>query len=84
LEGAGREIRKKLELEEFPPKQKLHMFQNTVGEVSEMAYVKHIGDHDIARVNPPLVYETYMELLLSACSTFDKKTVLSGKQKRAV
>jgi hypothetical protein len=75
---------KKLELEEFPTKQKLRMLQNAVGEVSELAYVKQIGDQVIGRGNPPLVYETYMELLLSACSTFDKKTVLPGKQKRAV
>jgi hypothetical protein len=60
------------------------MLQNSVGEVSELAYVKQIGDQDIAPGNLPLVYETYMELLLSACSTFDKKTALSGKQKRAV
>jgi hypothetical protein len=49
----------KLKLEEFPPKQKLRMFQNNVGEVSELAYVKPIGDQDIASDNPPLVYKTY-------------------------
>jgi hypothetical protein len=47
-------------------KQKL---QNAVCEVSEMAYVKYIGDQDIAKVDPPLVYKMYMDLLLSACST---------------
>jgi hypothetical protein len=31
-----------------------------------------------------LVYETYMELLLSACSTYNKKIVLPGKSKRTV
>jgi hypothetical protein len=60
------------------------MFQNAVGEVSELAYVKQIGDQDISRGNPPFISETYMEVLLSAWSTFDKKTVLPGKQKRAV
>jgi hypothetical protein len=60
------------------------MLQNAFGEVSELAYVKQIGDQDIARGNPPLVYEMNMELLLSGCSTFDKKTALPGKQKRAV
>jgi hypothetical protein len=44
----------------------------TVGADSELAYIKHIGDQDIARGNPPLVYETYMELLLYAFSTYDK------------
>jgi hypothetical protein len=74
----------KLELEPFHSKQKLRMLQNAVGDVSELAYVKQIGDQDIARGNPPLLYESYMELLLSACSTYDKKTMLPGKQKRAV
>jgi hypothetical protein len=74
----------KLKLEESPPKQKLRMLQNAVAEVSELANVKQIGDQDIARGNSPLVYEPYMELLLSACSTFDKKTVLPGKQKRGI
>ena len=74
----------RLELEPFPPKQKLRMLQNAVGDATELAYVKQIGDQDIARGNPPLRYEDYMELLLSACSTFDKKITLPGKQKRAV
>jgi hypothetical protein len=74
----------RLELEDFPPKQKLHMLQNAVGDVTEVAYVKQIGDQDIARGNPPLKYENYMELLLSSCSTYDKKIALPGKQKRAV
>jgi hypothetical protein len=60
------------------------MLQNAVGEVSELAYVKQISDHDTSRGNPPLVYKMYMELLLSACSTYEKKIVLPGKQKRAV
>mgnify|MGYP006328857003 FL=1 len=74
----------KLELEEFPPKQKLRMLQNAVSEVSELSYVKAIGDQDIAQGRPPLGYETYMELLLSACSTYDKKLMVPGKNKRAV
>ena len=74
----------KLEVEPFHSKQKLRMFQNAVGDVSELAYVKQIGDQDIACGNPPLLYESYMELLLSAFLTYDKKTTLPGKQKRAV
>ena len=72
---------KRLELEEFLPKQKLRLLQNSVGEVA--AYVKQIGDNDVDRGNRPLVYETYMELLLSACATYDKRIALPGKQKRA-
>ena len=74
----------KLELEDFPPKQKLRMLQNAVGDVTELAYVKQISDQDVALGNQPLAYEGYMELLLSACSTYDKKIMLPGKQKRAV
>jgi hypothetical protein len=60
------------------------MLQNAVGEVSELAYVKKIGDQDIARGNPPLVFEKYMELLLSACSSYGKKIILPSKQKCAL
>ena len=74
----------KLELDRFPPKQKLRMLQNAVGDVTELGYVKQIADLDIARGKPPLSYDSYMELLLSACSTYDKKLTLPGKQKRAV
>jgi hypothetical protein len=34
----------RLELEDFPPKQKLCMLQNAVGDVTELAYAKQIGD----------------------------------------
>jgi hypothetical protein len=73
-----------LELEAFPPKQKLRMLQNAVGNVTDLAFVKQVGDQYIARGNPPLTCENYMELLLCACSTYDKKITLPGKQKRAV
>jgi hypothetical protein len=48
------------------------MLQNAVDEVSELAYAKDIGDPDTSRGNPPLVNETYTELLMLACSTFGK------------
>jgi hypothetical protein len=73
----------RLELETFPLKQTVRILQNAVGDASELAYVKQIGDQDIARGNPPLTYKSYMELLLYACSTFDKKITLPGKQQRA-
>jgi Reverse transcriptase (RNA-dependent DNA polymerase) len=74
----------KLELEPFGDKQKLRMLQNAVGDVSELSYVKQLGDQDIARGRPPLTYNSYLELLLSACSTYDRKLGTPGKQKRAV
>ena len=74
----------KLELETFPPKQKLRMLQNTVSDVTELAYVKQIGDQDIARGYKPLGYEPYLKLLMSACSTYDKKLSAPPKVKRSV
>ena len=62
----------KLELENVPPKQKLHMHQNTVGDVSDLANVKQLSDQVVARGGSLLEFEGYMELLLSACSTYDK------------
>lgn len=70
----------KLELEAFPPKQKLRMLQNTVSDVEQLAYVKRIGDQDVARGQPPLDYEHYLELLLSACSAYDKSIQLQQRQ----
>jgi hypothetical protein len=74
----------KLELEEFPPKQKLRLLQNAVGDVAELSYIKQIGDQDVACRHQLLTFESYMELLLLACSTYDKKLNLPGKQNRAV
>jgi hypothetical protein len=75
---------KKLELEAFPPNQKLCLLQNAVGDVAELLYIKQIGDQDVARGYQPLTYESYKELLLLACSTYDKKLNLPGKQKSGV
>ena len=60
------------------------MLQNAVGDATELAYVKQIGDQDIARGFKPLGYEPYLELLMSACSTYDKKLSAPPKLKRAV
>jgi hypothetical protein len=38
---------KRIKFEAFPPKKKLFMLQNAVDEVSELAYVKQIGDQDL-------------------------------------
>jgi hypothetical protein len=58
--------------------------QNAVGNVTKLSYIKQIGDQDVARGHPVLTYDNYMEQLLLACSTYDKKLSLTGKQKRAV
>jgi hypothetical protein len=62
----------KLELESVPPKQKLRMLQNTVGDVADLANVKQLSDQVVARGGKPLDFEGYLALLLSACSTYDK------------
>jgi hypothetical protein len=62
----------KLELEDIPPKQKLRMLQNTVTDIADLANVKQLSDQMVARGDPPLTFEGYIELLLSACSTYDK------------
>jgi hypothetical protein len=51
--------------ESFLPKEKLQMLQNSVNNVHELAYVKQIGDQDIAHGNPLLDVDSYLEL----CST---------------
>jgi hypothetical protein len=72
------------ELEDFPPRQKLRMIQNAVGDVTELETVKKLADLGVANGNRPLTYKSYVALLLEACSTFDKKRELPGRQRRAV
>lgn len=48
------------------------MLQNQFEDISEVAYVKHIGDRDDACGKPPLRFESYLELLFSACSAYVK------------
>jgi hypothetical protein len=45
--------------------------------------VKQIGDQDIDQGNPPLTYESHMELMPNACSIYDTKQSLPGKQNHA-
>jgi hypothetical protein len=78
--------KEQIELEPFGDKQNLRMMQlqNAVGDVSKLSYVKQLGDHDIARGRPPLTYSSYLEFLLSVCSTYDRKIGTPGKQERVV
>jgi hypothetical protein len=52
--------------------------------LGDLSYVKQLGDQDIARGLPPLTYQSYLEILLSAYSTYDKNIGVPVKQKRAV
>jgi hypothetical protein len=63
---------KKLELEDIPPKQTLWMLKNTVADVTNLQSVKRIEDQYIAHGKASLGWEDYLELLLSACSEYDK------------
>ena len=49
------------------------MLQNTVSDIPDLANVKQLSDQIVARGDSPLDYAGYLELLLSACSTYDKK-----------
>jgi hypothetical protein len=60
------------------------MIQNDVGDVTELETVKKLADLGVANGNCPLTYESYIPLLQEACSTFDMKRELPGRQKRAV
>jgi hypothetical protein len=75
---------KTLEVEDFPPKQKLHMIQNAIRDMTELAQVKQLADLGVSNGNAPLTYDSYLALLLEACATFDTRRELPRKQKRAV
>jgi hypothetical protein len=53
------------------------MLQNSVGDLNELANVKQIDVLDIARGNPLLDVDSYLELLLTACTTSDSNHVSS-------
>jgi hypothetical protein len=59
-----------LEVEDFPPKQKLPMNQSAIGDVTELAHVKQLADLGVANGNTPLTYDTFLALLLETCATF--------------
>jgi hypothetical protein len=63
---------KKLELKDIPPKQKLRMLKNTVTDVTNLQSAKRIEDQNITRRKVPLGWEENLELLLAACSDYDK------------
>jgi hypothetical protein len=52
------------------------MVQKLVGYVNECSYVHYIGDQDIA------IFDSYLEMLLSAGSEKDKIYATSMMQKR--
>jgi hypothetical protein len=60
------------------------MIQNAVCDVMKLAHVKQLADLGIAKGNKALIYDTYVDLLLEACFTFDKRQALHVRQKGAV
>jgi hypothetical protein len=60
-----------LEVEDFPPKQKLRMIQNAIGDMTELAHVRQLADLGVANGNTPLTYDSYLALLLESCAPSD-------------
>ena len=59
------------EADHFTPSIKMRMLQNAVAGVSALNQVKVQSAHAVARGEPPLEYEPYKVLLLSAATTHD-------------
>jgi hypothetical protein len=68
----------RLNLEAFPPEQKLRMHQNTVDDDAVLASVKQLSDLVVALGDAPFDFDAYIDLLLSACSTYDKSPATNG------
>jgi hypothetical protein len=51
--------------------------QNKLRDVTDLSHVENLRDQVVARGEPDLGFEEYMELLLSACSTYDKNDATS-------
>jgi hypothetical protein len=48
------------------------MLRNGFSYVTDLSHVKQLSDQVVARGEAALGFEEYLELLLSACSTYDK------------
>jgi hypothetical protein len=57
---------KKRVIEAFPPKKKLCLLQNAVGDVTYL-YINQIDDQYIAKALDLMTFESNMELLLLTC-----------------
>jgi hypothetical protein len=51
------------------------MLQNTISDFTDLSHVKQLSDQIVAHGEPALGFEEYLEVLLSACSTYDKNNV---------
>jgi hypothetical protein len=54
------------------------MIQNAIGDMTEYAHVKQLADLGVANGSMPLIYDSYLTLLLEACATFDTRRELPG------
>jgi hypothetical protein len=66
----------KPDLQSFPPKQKIWMSQNALGDVYKFAYVKQT-----ARASTPLDFDRFLQSLFSECSVYEKNKATSKNQK---
>jgi hypothetical protein len=53
------------------------MLQNTVKNVTDLSHIKQLSNQVVTHGKPALGFEEYLELLLSACSTYDKNHVMA-------
>jgi hypothetical protein len=60
------------------------MLQNTFSDVTDLSHVKPLSDQIVARGEPALGFEEYQELLLSACSTYEKNNATPRSGQRNV
>jgi hypothetical protein len=78
------QVMKYVALEEISPNQKLQLLKHAVSDIPELAYVEQVLDQGMVGGNTPLEFEGYTKLLLSACSTYDKKRPLEDNPARDV
>jgi hypothetical protein len=69
----------------YAPEIKRSMLENSVSLVAKLNSVKDISNQVVAIVNPPLEYEAYCDLLISASNQLDKlNQVPTNRSKRHV
>lgn len=66
----------------YAPEIKSSMLENSVSVVSKLNNVKDISNNLVAVGNPPLTYNAYSQLLISACNQLDKLNEVPKKRSK--
>jgi hypothetical protein len=66
---------KKLKLVSYPTEQRLWIVESSLGDVNESSHAKTLGEHCVGHGIPALDFNNYIELLISACTTYHKNCV---------